>query len=323
MEEYAVRINNNFCFQDFLSQNLNLQIFMRDAKQAEVLLSQQEHILSKDETPSNLEQAEGLIKRHEALLTTMDANDEKINGVIQFASNMCREGHSQADKIGKKADSIRERRDNNKQKALEQLEKLKEQLQLHQFLQDCEELGEWVQEKSMIAQDETYRSAKTVHSKWTRHQAFEAEIASNKDRLTAIQEAAQLLIQEKPEFAQYLKPKVSELESHFDDLERSTKEKAINLLLSGFMTNLYFNTRIGYLQGERLFDANRQVLYEQTCDDIDTWITDLEKQIDQGDTGADLASVNILMQKQQVRFSVQYKYYGFMYKIQLQMTPML
>ncbi|XP_021945798.1 spectrin beta chain isoform X7 [Folsomia candida] len=263
--------------QDFLSQNLNLQIFMRDAKQAEVLLSQQEHILSKDETPSNLEQAESLIKRHEALLTTMDANDEKINGVIQFASNMCREGHSQADKIAKKADSIRERRDNNKQKALEQLEKLKEQLQLHQFLQDCEELGEWVQEKSMIAQDETYRSAKTVHSKWTRHQAFEAEIASNKDRLTAIQEAAQLLMQEKPEFAQYLKPKVSELESHFDDLERSTKEK-----------------------GERLFDANRQVLYEQTCDDIDTWITDLEKQIDQGDYGADLASVNILMQKQQM-----------------------
>jgi len=37
--------------QEFLSQNLNLQIFMRDAKQAEVLLSQQEHILSKDETP--------------------------------------------------------------------------------------------------------------------------------------------------------------------------------------------------------------------------------------------------------------------------------
>jgi spectrin beta len=54
------------------------------------------------------------------------------------------------------------------------------------------------------------------------------------------------------------------------------------------------------MQGERLFDANRQVLYEQTCDDIDTWITDLEKQIDSGDYGADLASVNILMQKQQV-----------------------
>jgi len=45
-----------------------------------------------------LEQAESLIKRHEALLTTMDANDEKINGVIQFASTLCREGHMQGKK---------------------------------------------------------------------------------------------------------------------------------------------------------------------------------------------------------------------------------
>lgn len=157
------------------------------------------------------------------------------------------------------------------------MKKLEDQLQLHQFLQDCEELAEWIQEKSMIAQDETYRSAKTVHSKWTRHQAFEAEIASNKDRLVAIQEAAKGLIQDKPEFAQFLEPKVKELGSHFDDLERSTKEK-----------------------GERLFDANRQVLYEQTCDDIDSWMTDLEKQIESEDYGKDLASVNILMQKQQM-----------------------
>lgn len=45
-----------------------------------------------------------------------------------------------------------------------------------------------MQEKNITAQDETYRSAKTVHSKWTRHQAFEAEIASNKDRLFHIQQ---------------------------------------------------------------------------------------------------------------------------------------
>lgn len=37
--------------QELLSQNMNYQIFMRDAKQAEVLLAQQEHVLAKDETP--------------------------------------------------------------------------------------------------------------------------------------------------------------------------------------------------------------------------------------------------------------------------------
>lgn len=61
-------------------------------------------------------------------------------------------------------------------------------------LQDCEELSEWVQEKNITAQDETYRSAKTVHSKWTRHQAFEAEIASNKDRLFHIQQVLTKLL---------------------------------------------------------------------------------------------------------------------------------
>lgn len=41
----------------------------------------------------NLEQAENLIKRHEAFLTTMEANDDKINNVVQFASRLCDDGH--------------------------------------------------------------------------------------------------------------------------------------------------------------------------------------------------------------------------------------
>lgn len=53
-------------------------MFLRDAKQAEVMLSQQENYLSKDETPTSLEQAENMLKRHQDFLTTMDANDEKI-----------------------------------------------------------------------------------------------------------------------------------------------------------------------------------------------------------------------------------------------------
>lgn len=40
--------------QQLLSQSLNLQMFNRDARQAEVLLSQQEHVLSKDDTPVSI-----------------------------------------------------------------------------------------------------------------------------------------------------------------------------------------------------------------------------------------------------------------------------
>ncbi|KIH45785.1 hypothetical protein ANCDUO_24169 [Ancylostoma duodenale] len=51
--------------QHLLSQGLNLQMFLRDAKQAEVMLSQQENYLTKDEAPNSLEQAENMLKRHQ------------------------------------------------------------------------------------------------------------------------------------------------------------------------------------------------------------------------------------------------------------------
>lgn len=263
--------------QQLLSQSLSLQMLNRDARQAEVLLSQQEHVLAKDEVPTNLEQAELAVKRHEAFLTTMDANDDKMNGVVQFSRRLCDEGHFASEKIAKRADGIEERRRANREKAQAVMERLRDQLELQQFMRDCDELAEWIQEKHIVAQDETYRSAKTIHSKWTRHQAFEAEIAANKERLDNLAKAGEELAEEKPEYAEIVKPKIAELTDQFNILEETTKEK-----------------------GERLFDANREVLIHQTCDDIDSWMDELEKQIESDDTGSDLTSVNILMQKQQM-----------------------
>lgn len=263
--------------QVLLSQSLDQQLFNRDARQAEVLLSQQEHFLSKDDTPVNLEQAENQLKRHEAFLTTMDANDDKINTIVQVADTLVAKEHYDADKISKRSSNVAERRDDNHGRAQEQHEKLKNQVKLHEFLQDLEELTEWVSEKYIISQDDTYRSAKTIHSKWTRHQAFEAEIAANKERLYEAEKAAQELMTEKPEFKEIIEPKLKDLSKAFEDLETTSKDK-----------------------GAQLFDANREVLVHQTCDDIDSYIADLEKQIINTDTGNDLTSVNILMQKQHV-----------------------
>merc|ERR1712241_1397053 len=264
--------------QQLLSQSLNLQMFNRDAKQAEVLLSQQEHLLSKDETPTNLEQAESLIKKHEALLTTMEANDDKVNGVLQFAQRLVAEQHFAADKISKKAEDISERRNNNHELALAQLEKLRDQLLLHQFLQDCEELHDWIQEKSVLVQEDTYRSAKTIHSKWTRHEAFKSEILSNKERLEKVTECGNTLLQSKPEMAEMIGPKLSELGTEFVTLEEKTEEK-----------------------GERLFDSKREEIIRQGIDDVDGFAEEVLPLLEDGvDDGKDLTSVNILLQKQSI-----------------------
>lgn len=51
-------------------------------------------------------------------------------------------------------------------------------------------LNDWLGDKSIIAQDETYRDAKNIHSKYVRHQAFESEIAANKERLEKLQDVS-------------------------------------------------------------------------------------------------------------------------------------
>ena len=61
------------------------------------------------DTQSTVQAAENAIKRHEAFITTMDANDEKINAVLQFSNRLIEENHFAADKIHKKAENITER----------------------------------------------------------------------------------------------------------------------------------------------------------------------------------------------------------------------
>ncbi|XP_063428449.1 spectrin beta chain-like isoform X2 [Mytilus trossulus] len=261
--------------QNLLSQSLNLQMYLRDAKQAEVLLNQQENFLSKEEVPNTLEAAENLIKQHEAFITTTDANDEKINAVLQFANRLIEDNHYAADKIHKKAENINERRDVNRNRAGDQLDKLRDQLLLQQFLQECDELRDWLHDKMAAAQDETYRDAKNLHSKYVRHQAFEKEIAANKDRLMRLMKAGEDLLQDKPETREQIEPILASLNEQWEELERTTKAK-----------------------GEKLFDSNRSVLYEQSCDDIDGWMDQLESQIVTEEAARDLTTVNLLMQKQ-------------------------
>lgn len=86
------------------------------------------------------------------------------------------------------------------------------------------------------------------------------------------------LLREKPECREQLEPLLENLNKQWDELETTSKSK-----------------------GEKLFDANRAVLYKQSCDDIDGWITQLESQvITSEDFGKDLTTVNLHVQKQNV-----------------------
>ncbi|XP_007261079.3 spectrin family protein isoform X2 [Astyanax mexicanus] len=260
-----------------LAQAFDFQTFLRDAKQAEGFLNSQEYVLSHTEMPNSLQGAVEAIKKHEDFLTTMEASEEKINGVVESGRRLVSDGNANADKIQEKADSIQERHQKNKQAANDLLTKLKDNRELQHFLQDGQELTLWINEKMLTAQDMSYDEARNLHSKWQKHQAFMAELASNKDWLDKIDKEGQALVVEKPELEETVSETLQGLQKQWEELENTTQTKA-----------------------QCLFDANRAELFTQSCSALDSWLQNISSLLQSDDFGKDLTSVNILLKKHQM-----------------------
>lgn len=56
----------------------------------------------------------------------------------------------------------------------------------------CLQLSLWINEKMLTAQDMSYDEARNLHSKWLKHQAFMAELQSNKEWLDKIDKVGHL-----------------------------------------------------------------------------------------------------------------------------------
>ncbi|PAA46340.1 hypothetical protein BOX15_Mlig013263g8 [Macrostomum lignano] len=240
-----------------LSQSLSLQIFMRDAVQCDVLLSSQENFLSKQDTPTSVEHAELLIKQCENFITSMKANDDKLATLDDNGQRLLsEEEHFAKEKIQQKVDSIRRRRSSNLERAEERLAQLRALLRLQHLRQDMDDLAEWIEDRRLVAEDESFKDSKNITSRYNRHKTFEREIEANKERLETIRKTAEQLVAEQPEFAEPVQTEVSELAAKWAELEEQVKQK-----------------------GEKLLEANRETIFNNTAQDVNVWMEKLISQM--------------------------------------------
>uniref|UniRef100_A0A4W6CML6 Spectrin beta chain n=1 Tax=Lates calcarifer TaxID=8187 RepID=A0A4W6CML6_LATCA len=261
--------------KNLLDQGLGFQQFMRDSKAVEAILNNQEYTLAHIDKPDTLAGAEKALKKHEDFVSTMEANEDKIDGTLQAGQRLVDSNNLYSGKIQEKMDSIQDRHDKNKRRAQEVSEKLRDNRDLQHFLQNTQDLTLWINEKMLTAQDMSYDEARNLHSKWLKHQAFMAELASNKDWLN---KEGQQLMESKPEFEPIVKERLAKLHELWDKLESTTQEKA-----------------------RLLFDANRSELFDQSLTDMKKWLRELQQQLQSGDEDIkDLTNANILLKKHQM-----------------------
>uniref|UniRef100_A0A8C2S2J0 Spectrin beta chain n=1 Tax=Capra hircus TaxID=9925 RepID=A0A8C2S2J0_CAPHI len=257
-----------------LTQCLGFQEFQKDAKQAEAILSNQEYTLAHLEPPDSLEAAEAGIRKFEDFLVSMENNRDKVLSPVDSGNKLVAEGNLFSDKIKEKVQLIEDRHRKNNEKALEASELLKDNLELQNFLQNCQELTLWINDKLLTSQDVSYDEARNLHNKWLKHQAFVAELASHQGWLENIDAEGKQLMEEKPQFAALVSQKLEALHQLWDELQANTQETA-----------------------RQLSAARSSDMRSQTQADLNKWIRAMEDQLQSDDLGKDLTSVNRMLAK--------------------------
>ncbi|KAK2104341.1 hypothetical protein P7K49_018197 [Saguinus oedipus] len=284
-------------------------------------LLQQEYTLAHLEPPDSLEAAEAGIRKFEDFLVSMENNRDKVLSPVDSGNKLVAEGNLYSDKIKEKVQLIEDRYSRapgpqdpqshaghrkNAEKAQEATVLLRDNLELQNFLQNCQEkqsaleagspqelflaqglwdsmsgdlrLTLWINDKLLTSQDVSYDEARNLHNKWLKHQAFVAELASYEGWLENIDAEGKQLMEEKPQFAALVSERLKALHLLWDELQATTKEKT-----------------------QRLSAARSSDLRLQTHADLNKWISAMEDQLRSDDPGKDLTSVNRMLAKLKAR----------------------
>ncbi|UYV70522.1 SPTAN1 [Cordylochernes scorpioides] len=262
-----------------LDQCLELQLFYRDCEQAESWMAAREAFLKSDDA-SESDNVESLIKKHEDFDKAISAQQDKIEAEAVLADQLIMADHYASDDIAAKKEQLLNRWQDLKKALIEKRSKLTESMSLQQFSRDADEIENWIAEKLQMAADESYKDPANIQSKHQKHQAFELELAANAERIKAVIEMGQSLIDtqqcgEGSEAA--VQQRLASISEQYQHLTIKTSEKSF-----------------------KLKEANKQRAFNAAVKDIDFWLSEVESLLKCEDSGKDLASVQNLIKKHQL-----------------------
>uniref|UniRef100_A0A673X920 Spectrin alpha, non-erythrocytic 1 n=1 Tax=Salmo trutta TaxID=8032 RepID=A0A673X920_SALTR len=262
-----------------LDQCLELQLFNRDCEQAENWMAAREAFLASDDKGDSLDSVEALIKKHEDFDKAINVQEEKIAALQSFADQLVGADHYAKPEIFNRRNEVLDRWRRLKAQMIEKRSKLGESQTLQQFSRDVDEIEAWISEKLQTATDESYKDPTNIQSKHQKHQAFEAELHANADRIRGVIDTGNALIHRGA---------------------CSGSEDAVKSRLGALDEQWQFLVNKSAEKSQKLKEANKQQNFNTGIKDFDFWLSEVEALLASEDYGKDLASVNNLLKKHQL-----------------------
>ncbi|BFZ07506.1 hypothetical protein BsWGS_10543 [Bradybaena similaris] len=259
-----------------LTQCHNLQIFKETAEQTETWIGTKEAFLANEDVGNSLYSVESLMKKHDGFEKTTKAQEDRIEDLKQFASDLCADNHYATDEINARCQAVLNRRKRMWEMSQARRKKLVDSRNYQLFLRNLYEVSAWINEKLQIALDESYRDPTNLQAKLQKHSAFEAELSANRNRVDAVVEEGKGLVEEKHYARTDIHKRLEELELSWQALIAATAEKK-----------------------DRLQDAYQAMLFNRVVSDLALWMDEIENQLMSEDHGKDLSSVSSLLNRHQ------------------------
>ncbi|KAF4021176.1 hypothetical protein G4228_013314 [Cervus hanglu yarkandensis] len=260
--------------QQQYEQCLNLHLFYRDSEQVDSWMSRQEAFLENEDLGNSLGSVEALRQKHDDFEEAFTAQEEKITTVDKTATKLIDDKHYDSENIATIRDGLLARRDALREKAATRRRLLEDSFLLQQLYQDSDDLKNWINKKKKLADDEDYKDTLNLKSQVQKQKVFKEELAANEIRLNNVQKTGQEMIESNHYASESVAARLSEVTSLWTELLGATEQKGI-----------------------QLDEANKQLQFENTAEELIQWLEEVEWQARSQDYGKGLADVQNLLRK--------------------------
>ncbi|CAD6193236.1 unnamed protein product [Caenorhabditis auriculariae] len=261
-----------------LKQQLDLQLFNREAERIDAATKGHEAFLDFGDLGDSVESVENLLKRHRDLEAKLDAQEARLDAFTRNADDMIKVKHADSAYIDQRRKDVIARRLAVRAAAGERRRRLEASLEYQEMRREAEEMISWMNEKrKLVAIEDTNRDISSISNKLLKHEAFEAEIGANAPRVEEINREGSSLISKKHYESPNVERIMRQINTEWTDLNNAVA-----------------------LKGDRLRQSADQKGLNEVLGDAHSKLDEIEASLKSEDQGHDLRSVKDLLQRHAV-----------------------
>lgn len=255
-----------------LDHEYNIQDFKEQANQLNNWLASKEAFLNNDDVGDTPRSVETLLRKHDDFEVMLNKQLMRVDEISEVAERILSVRPSA--EVTSKLNAILNRKNRLLTKTAERKDTLNKSKGLQQFLHNVNDVEIWLSQKLAVAGDESYREPSNLQNKIQKHATFEAEVFASGERIQNVVEEGKELISTDHYAAKEIADRLDELENDWKHL-----------------------LEISNLKRDRLNEAYQALLFNRSLEEFETWLSEVENQVNSTETGKDLATVNNLLKR--------------------------